>query len=130
MKTPKSIARALRTFKAGSISVAVFAASLFCLPKESRSADPTNDLFVASFATGNVTRIDGTTGAEVYSVHQADATINLAKGPDGELYVSTLFASTVVKADLEFGAPLGLFASAGARLPCERRDPHGCSFQL
>jgi streptogramin lyase len=90
----------------------VIAASSFLLPSAS-AADPTGDLFVASFITGNVTRLDGATGSVVYSVHQSPATINLAKGPDGNLYVSTLFASTVVKTDTETGTPLGTFASGG-----------------
>jgi streptogramin lyase len=90
----------------------VIAATTFLL-HSAFGADPTGDLFVASFLTGNVTRLDGATGSVVYSVHQSPATINLAKGSDGDLYVSTLFDSTVVKTDIETGAPLGTFASGG-----------------
>jgi streptogramin lyase len=89
----------------------VIAASSFLLAAVSSAADSTGDLFVASFATGNVTRLDGATGSVVYSVHQSPATINLAKGPDGNLYVSTLFDSTVVKTNTDTGAPLGTFAT-------------------
>ena len=90
----------------------VIAASSFLLPS-AFAADPTGDLFVASFLTGNVTRLDGATGTVVYSVNQSPSTINLTKGPDGNLYVSTLFDSRVVKTETETGAPLGTFASGG-----------------
>jgi DNA-binding beta-propeller fold protein YncE len=85
------------------------AVSFFSFAFDSRS----DDLFVTSFATGNITRIDGNTGAIIYSVSQGVSTINIAKGPDGQLYVTTLFASTVIKADFATGAPLGVFASGG-----------------
>jgi streptogramin lyase len=111
MNIPRKFVRALRALEARALTAVLLAVSLFSIPCTSRSADATNDLFVASFVTGNVTRIDGTTGATVYSVHQDNATINLAKGPDGALYVSTLFDSMVVKTNLETGAPLGTFVS-------------------
>lgn len=111
MKIPGKLMWALRAAEERALTAILLAVSFFSVPLASKSADATNDLFVASFVTGNVTRIDGTTGATVYSVHQDNATINLAKGPDGVLYVSTLFDSMVVKTDLETGAPLGTFVS-------------------
>src|SRR6476620_4609975 len=106
MNTPRRLIRALRILRAQGLTAMVLVASSFLL-SSAFATDPTGDLFVASFLTGNVTRLDGATGSVVYSVHQSPATINLAKGPDGDLYVSTLFASTVVKTDTETGAPLG-----------------------
>ena len=74
----------------------------------------TNDLFIASFSTGHLTRLDGSTGATVYDVPQGTSLIDLVKGPDGAtLYVSTLFSSSVIRVDLASGAPLGVFASGG-----------------
>jgi DNA-binding beta-propeller fold protein YncE len=113
MNTPTQIVRALRTLAARPLTAIVLAVSLLSPLSQTRSADPTNDLFVASFSSGNVTRINGTTGALVYAVSQGGSTISLAKGPDGELYVSRLFSSSVSKTDLETGAPLGTFASGG-----------------
>src|SRR6266700_3871262 len=116
MKIPNSFMcaiRAMHALKAHSIAAILAAVSLFSFPSDCQSADATNDLFVASFTTGNVTRIDGTSGATVYSVPQGGSTINLAKGSDGELYVTTLFTSTVARTDLATGAPLGVFASGG-----------------
>jgi streptogramin lyase len=77
-------------------------------------AQATNDLFIASFSTGHLTRLDGSTGATVYDVPQGTSLIDLVKGPDGAtLYVSTLFSSSVIRVDLASGAPLGVFASGG-----------------
>jgi streptogramin lyase len=114
MNTPRPFIRAWRALKAQfPTAIMLVAASLLFVPSSVRAADPTGDLFVASFTSGNVTRLDGATGTVVYSVNQGVSTINLAKGVDGDLYVSTLFTDTVIKTDLETGAPLGTFASGG-----------------
>lgn len=82
------------------------------LAGSARAQTATNDLFVASFSTGRVTRLDGTTGATVYEVPERAFTINLAKGPDGALYVTTL-ANAVIRVDLETGLLTGVFTSGG-----------------
>jgi len=114
MNIPRQLLRVLRVLKTQSLTAILLAASLFSLQSTLRAADATGDLFVASFVSGDVTRIDGASGATVYSVHQSPATINLAKGPDGNLYVSTLFDSRIVKTDLATGAPLGDFVASGS----------------
>jgi len=91
------------------VTAVLTAVSFLSLPFNSKA----DDLFVASFTGHNITRIDADTGAIIYSVPQGESTINIAKGPDGQLYVTTLFTSTVNKADYETGAPLGVFASGG-----------------
>jgi hypothetical protein len=88
-------------------------ALLLCAVVTSSFAAVSKDLLVASFTTGTVTRLDGATGATVYSVPQGTSTINMAQGPDGAVYVSTLFTSSVNRVDFETGAPLGVFASGG-----------------
>jgi sugar lactone lactonase YvrE len=68
----------------------------------------------SSFATGHLTRVDGSTGGTVYDVPQATPIIDLVRGPDGAtLYVSTFSDSTVIRVDLASGTPLGVFASGG-----------------
>src|SRR5262245_32156285 len=72
------------------------------------------DLFVASFVTGKVTRLDGATGATVYAVSQGASTIDPKFGPDGGLYVSNLYGvgvPGVLRVDPDTGAGLGMFAS-------------------
>jgi streptogramin lyase len=110
MNTSKnSQAQPLARVRTHFVTSILMAVSLFVFVFKSGA----DDLFVASFLTGNITRIDGDTGAIVYSVPQGGSTINVAKGADGQLYVTTLFASTVIKTDWATGAPLGTFASGG-----------------
>src|SRR5688500_11797780 len=78
MNIPRPLLRALRILNARTFTAMVVAASSFLLPSVF-AADPTGDLFVASFLTGDVTRLDGATGAIVYSVNQSQSTIHLAE---------------------------------------------------
>jgi streptogramin lyase len=91
--------------------LAAFAAVAVLSLGTAARATPTNDLFVASFSAGNVTRLNGSTGAPVY-VSPTGTAIDLAKGPDGALYVSTLFNNSVLRMDPGTGAFSG-FASGG-----------------
>jgi sugar lactone lactonase YvrE len=71
----------------------------------------TNDLFVASLGNG-VVRLDGSTGAVVYTAPVGTFSIDLARGPDGALYLSTLDAG-VTRLDLPSGVSSGVFTSGG-----------------
>jgi sugar lactone lactonase YvrE len=73
----------------------------------------TNDLYAASFMTGRLTRIDGTTGTTVFDVALSTSVVGVVRPGNGALYVSTHAASTVLQVDPETGANLGVFASGG-----------------
>ncbi len=96
-----------------SLAASMIAALMFCLPVRSSVAAATGDLLVASFSQGSITRVDGVTGSTIYSVPLGTSAINLAEGPNGAIYVSTLFTSSVSQFDAETGTPIGVFASGG-----------------
>ena len=80
----------------------VAAVLLLVLSPAAQAAAP--DLFVASYFNTTLSRFDGTTGSLVYDRDVAYNIIDVAFGPDGNAYVSTLLASTVERIDPSTGA--------------------------
>lgn len=72
----------------------------------------TNDFYVASFATGRLARLDGSTGAPVFDVPLSGAVTYVVRRGNA-LYVTTHYSSSVLQVDGETGASLGVFASGG-----------------
>lgn len=93
--------------------ILALAGLLSCTPLLLTSIALADDLFVASWASASLTRVDGATGITEYSTLPGFTPINLVEGPEGALYVTTLFASSVVRIDPASGLSLGVFAAGG-----------------
>src|SRR6266851_2745842 len=97
----------------------ILSASTLCLSllltNSAGAQTATNDVYVASFSTGHLTRLDGSTGAPVFDVALSGSLTYVVK-QGYALYVSTHSSSSVVRVDPETGASLGVFASGGGLL--------------